>query len=227
MVLIAPSLLAADFARLGEALRLIKEAGASMVHVDVMDGHFVPDISVGQPVVKSLRRATDLVLDVHLLIERPERYAAEFLDAGSDRLAVHAEATLHLPRLLEFIRARGAKAGVAINPATPVDAVSEVLGDIDFLTIMASEPLLNAQHQDYRSRTISKLQQAARAREEGGHNFALQVEGGGVGFENFEALVQAGADILVAGSDIFQKAPKMSLAKMVRWGAAAGPISRI
>jgi ribulose-phosphate 3-epimerase len=228
MALIAPSLLAADFAQLGEALHLIKEAGASMVHVDVMDGHFVPDITVGQPVIRSLRKATDLVLDIHLLVERPERYAAEFLDGGADRLAVQAEATLHLPRLLDFIRARGAKAGVAINPATPVEAVSEVLGDIDFLTILASEPLLEAHSQDYRPRTAVKLRQAFRAREEGAYNFALQVEGGGVGFENLDELVGAGADILVAASDIFQESdPRARLQEMMRLAAASGRIFRV
>ncbi len=228
MALISPSLLAADFARLGEALQRIKEAGASMVHVDVMDGHFVPDLSVGQPVIRSLRKATDLVLDIHLLVERPERFVADFLDAGADRLAVQVESTLHLPQLLGLIRARGAKAGVALNPATPIEAVSEVLGDIDFLTLMTSEPLLNASSQDYRPRTVVKLQQAYRAREEGRHNFALQVEGGGVGFENLDELVSAGADILVVGSDIFQDGdPRARLQKMMRLAAASGRITSV
>jgi ribulose-phosphate 3-epimerase len=226
MALIAPSLLAADFARLGEALHLIKEAGASMVHVDVMDGHFVSDISVGQPVIQGLRKATDLVLDVHLLVERPERFAAEFLEAGADRLAVHIEATRHLPQLLELIHARGAKAGVALNPATPVEAVSEVMGEIDFLTILASELLLEPR--DYRPRTVVKLRQALQAREEGRYHFALQVEGGGVGFENLEELVRAGADILVAGSDIFQEGEaRVRLQEMMRLAATAGQISSI
>ena len=227
MALIAPSLLAADFAQLGKALHLIKEAGASMVHVDVMDGHFVPDISVGQPVIQSLRKATDLVLDVHLLIERPERFVAEFLEAGADRVAVHAEATLHLPRALEIIRTGGAKAGVAINPATPVEAVSDVLGDVDFLTIMSSEPSLDARDGDYRERTVAKIRQAAQAREEGRYDFALQVEGGGVGLAKIEELVQAGADILVAGSDIFQEDPKTRLGKMMRLAASRRQISKI
>ena len=227
MALIAPSLLGADFARLGEALHMLKEAGASMVHVDVMDGHFVPDISVGQPVIRSFRKATELVLDVHLMIERPERFAAEFLEAGADRLAVHAEATLHLPKLLSTIRRQGAKAGVAINPGTPVQAVSEVLGDIDFLTIMSSEPLLEARDCDYRPRTTEKLREAARARELGGYDFALQVEGAGVGFERLEELVQAGADILVPGSDIFQKDSKARLEKMMRLAASSRQVSRV
>jgi ribulose-phosphate 3-epimerase len=139
MVLIAPSLLAADFARLGEALHLIKEAGASMVHVDVMDGHFVPDISVGQPVVRSLRKATDLVLDVHLLIERPERYVSEFVEIGADRIAIHAEATTNLHKVLNVIRAGGAKAGLALNPSTAVESVSDSLEEIDYLLILSAD----------------------------------------------------------------------------------------
>jgi len=226
MALIAPSLLAADFARLGEALQMIKEAGASMVHVDVMDGHFVPGISVGQPVVKCLRKATDLALDIHLLIERPERYVGEFLAAGADRVSVHLEATQHLPRLLELIRARRARAGVALNPATPVNAASEVLGDIDFLTLMASEPLLNAPHADYRPQTMTKLRQAAQIREAGRHNFALQVEGGGIN-EHLEELIQAGADILVVGSDIFQKDGKAGLGGMIRHAASSPQVYRV
>ena len=228
MALIAPSLMAADFARLGEALQLIKEAGASMVHVDVMDGHFVPEVSVGQPVIRSLRKATDLVLDVHLLVERPERFAGEFLEAGADRLAVHPESTEHLPRLLESIRARRAKAGVALNPATSVEAVSEVWGEIDFLTILASEPLVAAHQLDYRARTVVKLRQAFKAREAGRYNFALQVEGGGVGFETLDELARAGADILVADSDIFQDCnPAGRLKEMIRLAATAGRISRV
>jgi ribulose-phosphate 3-epimerase len=139
MALIAPALLAADFARLGEALDAIESAGATMVHVDVMDGHFTPQVTVGQPVVKSLRQRTRLPLDVHLLIERPERYAAQFVEAGADRLAVHPEATTQLHRVLELIRACGAKAGMALNPATTVGAVADVLGEVDFLTVLCAD----------------------------------------------------------------------------------------
>jgi len=139
MPLIAPALLAADFARLGEALDAIESAGATMVHVDVMDGHFTPQITVGQPVVKSLRQRTRLSLDVHLLIERPERYVAQFVKAGADRLAVHPESTTQLHRLLELIRACGAKVGVALNPATTVGSVADVLGEVDFLTVLCAD----------------------------------------------------------------------------------------
>jgi len=139
MALIAPALLAADFARLGEALDAIESVGATMVHVDVMDGHFTSLITVGQSVVKSLRQRTRLSLDVHLLIERPERYAAQFVEAGADRLAVHPESTAQLHRVLELIRACGAKVGVALNPATTVSSVADVLGEVDFLTILCAD----------------------------------------------------------------------------------------
>jgi len=225
MAIIAPSLLAADFARLADALATIKAAGATMVHIDVMDGHFVPEISVGQPVIRSLRRATDLALDVHLLIERPERYVAEFVDAGADRLAVHVEATPHAHRALGQIRTYGAQAGIAVNPGTPLDSVAEVLGDIDFLSLLTADPGL--QEQKYIPRSVGKVRAAARARQEGRLNFSIQAEGGIRG-EVVEELIHAGADILVAGSAIFHNDdPKRGLAELIRLAAAAGQTSRV
>ncbi len=225
MALIAPSLLAADFARLGEALDLIKAAGASMVHVDVMDGHFAPDITVGQPVVASLRRATDLVLDVHVLIERPERYVAEFIDAGADQLSVHVEATAHLHRVLDLIRKRGAKAGAALNPATPFESLSEVLGELDSVTILCADP--GIKEQAFIPWCVEKVRAASRAREERGLHFTIQAEGG-VNFENLEDLVRAGADILVVGSAIFNNEhPKTRLAEMIRTASGARQTSKV
>ncbi len=219
MAWVAPSLLAADFARLHEALEVIKAAGASMVHVDVMDGHFVPDITVGQPVIASLRKATDLVLDVHLLIERPERYVAQFVEAGADQLSVHSEATPHLHSVLTLIRARGAKGGVAVNPATPVDSITEVLEELDFLTILTADPGLK--EQAYIPSSVAKVRSASRARADRRMDFAIQVEGG-VGLTNLEQLVRAGADILVAGSSIFSNDdPGARLAEMIRLAGAA------
>jgi ribulose-phosphate 3-epimerase len=200
MALIAPSLLAADFARLADALAAIKGAGATMVHVEVMDGHFVPDISVGQPVIRSLRKATDLVLDVHLLIERPERYVQEFVEAGADRLSVHAEATPHLHRVLEQIRRQGAKGGVALNPGTPLESLSDILGEVDFLSVLTADPGL--QERGFIPRSLEKIRAAARAREVRRLDFLIQAEGG-IGANAVEELIQAGADILVAGSAIF------------------------
>ncbi|MGD0221635.1 MAG: ribulose-phosphate 3-epimerase [Terriglobia bacterium] len=224
MILITPSLLAADFAQVGEALRLIKEAGASMIHVDVMDGHFVPDITVGQPVVRSLRKATDLVLDLHLLIERPERYVAEFIEMGADRVAIHAEATPNLHKALGMIRIGGAKAGLALNPCTAVEAASEVMADIDYLLILSAD--LGFANSSFLPGTLSKVQTACALRRERRLDFAIQVEGS-IGEEQIEALGQAGADILVAGSDIFQKDPKTRMAKMMELAASSRQVSRV
>jgi ribulose-phosphate 3-epimerase len=214
MALIAPSLLAADFAWLGEALRTIKDAGASMVHVDVMDGHFVEDISVGQPVVRSLRKATDLTLDLHLLVERPERYVAEFLAAGADRVAVHIEATTRLHQVLEVIRTQGVKAGVALNPSTPVDSIVDLVGEFDYLSILSCDPGLS--ERSFIPRSLEKVRAATTLRDQRRADFAIQVEGG-IRVEHMEALLQAGADILVAGSAIFNSEdPKARLGEMLR-----------
>lgn len=225
MALIAPSLLAADFARLGEALETIRNGGASMVHVDVMDGHFAPEISVGQPVIASLRKATDLALDIHLLIERPDRYAVEFVDAGADRVAVPYEVTPRLSEVLKAIRAKGCQAGVAIGPATPIEIASEVLGEIDFLAILGAEPALKGQR--FNPRTVEKVRQAARVRQSSGSNFALQIEGG-IGMANLADLVSAGADILVVGSAIFQNEnPAARLRETIQVAAQAHQTSMV
>ncbi len=225
MAFIAPSLFAADFARLGEALELVRAAGASMVHLDVVDGHFAPGITAGQPVIKSVRRATGLVLDVHLLVERPERYAAEFVAAGADRVSVHPEATTNLHRVLEIIRARGAKAGAALNPSTPVDAVANVLGQLDFLTVLTADP--GPKEQAFISGSFDKVRAATRLRDERFLKFAIQVEGG-LTFDRVESLIRAGADILVAGSVIFHNEnPKAQLADWIRLAASTPETSRI
>ncbi len=214
MALIAPSLLAADFARLGEALRTIKEAGAGIVHVDVMDGHFVEDISVGQPVVRNLRKATDLTLDLHLLIERPERYVGEFLAAGADRLSVHIEATTRLHQVLNVIRKQGVQAGIALNPSTPVDSIVDLVGEFDYLSILSSDPGLS--EGTFIPRSAEKVRAAASLRDARRADFVIQVEGG-IRVEHMERLVQAGADILVAGSAIFNSEnPKARLGEILR-----------
>jgi len=223
-MLIAPCLLAADFARLGEALRLIKSAGAPMVHIDVMDGHFVPEISVGQPVIRSVRQATDLVLDLHLLIERPERYVKEFLDAGADRITIHAEATPNLHRTLGLIRSRGAKAGLGLNPATPLEAATDALPDIDYLTILSAD--LGFPQDSYLPGTVAKVEAACDLRRRRRLNFSIEVDGG-IAEEQVEVLGRAGADILVAGSDIFQKDPETRLAKMIELAASSQQVSRV
>jgi ribulose-phosphate 3-epimerase len=225
MALVAPSILAADFARLGEALEIVKAAGASMVHVDVMDGHFVPDITVGQPVIASLRKATELVLDVHLLVERPDRYAVQFVEAGADRLSVHPEASPHLHRVLDLVRACGAKAGVALDPASPLEGVADVLGDVDFLAILTADP--GRKEHPFIPGMVSKVCAASQARANRRLDFALQVEGG-VSLNNLEDLVRAGADILVAGSPIFSSDdPGARLIEMIRLASDAHLTSRV
>lgn len=225
MAVIAPSILAADFARLGEALETIKAAGASMVHVDVMDGHFTPQLTAGQPVVQSLRRATDLVLDVHLLIERPERYALEFVDAGADRVSVQAEATTNLHAVLTAVRARGAQAGVGVNPSTRLEALADVLEELDFVIILASDP--GIEEQAFIPESVEKVREAARLRETRRLSFAVQVEGG-VSFGRVENFVRAGADILVAGSAIFHKEnPRARLEEMIRLAAGTRQVSKV
>jgi ribulose-phosphate 3-epimerase len=195
-----------------------------MVHVDVMDGHFVPDLSVGQPVIKSLRKATDLVLDVHLLIERPERYVAEFIDIGADRLAIHAEATPNLHKALKVISAGGAKTGLALNPSTAIESVVDALEEIDYLLILSAD--LGLASSPFLPRTLSKVHAACALRGERRLDFAIQVEGG-ICQDQIGALGEAGADILVAGSDIFQEDPKTRLANLLRLAGSLRQVSRV
>lgn len=225
MALIAPALLSADFARLGEALGIIKSAGASMIHVDVMDGHFTPDLTVGQPVIASLRRSTDLVLDVRLAIERPERFIAEFVKAGADRVSVHPESTPDLYLALDLIRRQGVKAGVAMNPATPLSSVVDALEELDYLTVVAAESGLD--QGTFIPGSMTKVGAAARMRDERRLEFAIQVEGG-VGLNNLEQLIRAGADILVAGSAIFHSDnPKGRLTEMIHLASEMRQPSRV
>lgn len=196
-----------------------------MVHVDVIDGHFAPLITAGQPVIESLRKATDLILDIHLLIERPERYVAEFARAGADRIAVHPEATPHLHRALDLIRDAGAKAGIALNPATPVGLVGDVLEGLDFLTILAAD--LGFGKRTFISQSVAKLQSVAQFRAERHLSFALQVEGD-IGFDNLAEFIRAGADILVVGSAIFHNQdPIARLTDMMTLASAMNEAQRV
>jgi ribulose-phosphate 3-epimerase len=214
MVRVAPSILAADFARLGDALALVKSAGARMIHVDVMDGHFAPEITVGQPVIESLRWHTDLELDVHLLVERPERFVEDFAKAGADRIAIHAESTPELHRAVERVRSLDRKAGLALNPATPLAAASELLEALDFLLILTAEAGL--EEGGYIKEAGRKVAQASEERRSRGLDFEIEAEGA-IGLEEAEDLISAGADILVVGSAIFSKGdPKENLEAMMR-----------
>ncbi len=219
MALIAPSLLAWDFARLGDALEAIKAAGARLVHIDASDGHFAGEITVGPPVIRRLRKVTDRILELHLLVEGPERYVEEFLAAGADRLAVHAESTANLHAVIEAIHARGGKAGVALNPATPVEVVAEVAADLDFLILLTADPGSNVER--FIPAMLEKVRRAARLRADARRRMEIEVEGG-IGIEHVEKLVQAGADILVAGSAIMNNEnPKARLSEMIRLAIAS------
>ena len=200
MVEIAPSILSADFARLGEQVEAVKSAGASMLHVDVMDGRFVPNISIGVPVVRSLRAATDLLLDCHLMIKEPDRFVPAFIEAGAQMVSVHHEACPHLDRSVRLIRDLGADAGVVLNPATPVHLLDDVLGSVDFVLIMSVNPGFGGQK--LLPYTLDKIRRLSQLREERGLDYRIEIDGG-VTLENLPRIVEAGCDIVVAGSIIF------------------------
>ncbi len=201
--LLAPSLLSADFTRLGEALAMIESAGAGVAHVDVMDGRFVPNITIGMPVVEAMRGATKLPLDCHLMIVEPLRYATEFVKAGADWVSVHQEADPHLHRTLRAIRDAGAKAGVVLNPSTPVETLVDLVGDFDFILLMSVNPGFGGQ--SFIPRILDKIRRLDALRSERQTPFLIEVDGG-VSLKNAQALVAAGADVLVAGNAVF-KAP--------------------
>ena len=211
---VLPSILSADMARLGEEIERVKAGGARIIHVDVMDGHFVPNITIGPPVVRSLRRATDLLLDVHLMIEDPDRHVADFIDAGADVVTVHQEVCTHLDRTLNLIRASGAEAGVSINPATPVETLTPVLEVVDMILIMSVNPGFGGQK--FIPYTLGKLRQLDRERQERGLDFRLEVDGG-ITPDNVADVVRAGADWIVAGNAVFGAAdPTQRVAEMQR-----------
>lgn len=197
---IAPSLLSADFTRLGEAIEAVKLGGATMLHVDVMDGHFVPNITIGLPVVRSLRGATDLRIDTHLMISEPGRYAAQFVEAGADMVSVHVEADPHLQRTLTSIRDAGGKAGIAINPGTPLDALYECLPYCDFVLLMSVNPGFGGQK--FVPTMLDKVRRLRRMIDERGLSVSIEIDGG-IDEHNIADVVEAGAEMIVAGTAVF------------------------
>ena len=210
---IAPSILAANFAKLGDEVHIVEEAGADIIHVDIMDGHFVPNISLGIPVVASLRKATHLPLDVHLMIEQPELYIEDFIRAGGSRILVHQEATVHLDRALAMIRELGAEAGAAINPATPVSMLSEVLDKVDTVLVMTVNPGFGGQK--FIPNTYEKIRQLNQMRSRYNASFRIEVDGG-VDSGNTAELAQAGANTFVAGTSIFHTADPAAATRQLK-----------
>lgn len=210
---IAPSILSANFARLGEEIAAVERGGAGVLHVDVMDGHFVPNITIGLPVVKSLAAATRLPIDAHLMISEPGRYAEQFVAAGARMVSVHIEADAHLHRTLMAIKGAGAQAGVAINPATPLGALEEALGFADYILIMSVNPGFGGQR--FITPVLQKVRRLRQMLDERRSNARIEIDGG-IDLNNIAEVVSAGAEILVAGSAIFGAADPEEATRLMR-----------
>ena len=214
MIELAPSILSADFARLGEEVSAAGEGGGTVIHVDTMDGHFVPNLTIGPPVVKSLRRATRLPLDCHLMIDNPDDFIPVFADAGADWISVHQEVCRHLNRTLHHIKDHGCLAGVVINPATPVETLAEVLDVVDYVLVMSVNPGFGAQA--FIPTTLHKMRRLAEIRSQRGLNYRIEVDGG-VALDTVADVVRAGAEILVAGNAVFGNGdPKKNAAALLK-----------
>jgi ribulose-phosphate 3-epimerase len=201
MIKLAPSILSADFARLGKQIDEVVRAGADYIHVDVMDGHFVPNITIGAPVVASIRPVTSLPLDVHLMIEHPERYISDFANAGADIITVHVEAAPHLQSTIRLIKELGARAGVSLNPATPIGAVEEFLPHVDLVLVMSVNPGFGGQ--PFIPETLPRIANMRKILDDRGLSAELEVDGG-INADNAPDIVKAGANVLVAGNSIFK-----------------------
>jgi len=213
---IAPSILSADFTKLGEAIATVRSGGATILHVDVMDGHFVPNITIGLPVVKSIRKATDMTIDTHLMIEEPGRYAVEFVNAGANMVSVHVEADVHLQRTLTAIKEAGAKAGIAINPATPIESLTEGLPYADFVLLMSVNPGFGGQK--FIPTMLDKLRRLKDMIDARGLATKVEIDGG-IDASNISDIAAAGANIVVAGSAVFsQSDPAAAVTNLLEKG---------
>lgn len=220
MVWIAPSILSADFSKLGADVKEVEEGGADWLHVDVMDGHFVPNISFGAPIMRSIAPLTKLPLDVHLMIENPENYIPEFAKAGASVITVHAEACVHLHRVVHLIKEQGVKAGVALNPGTPVSAIREVLEDLDLVLIMTVNPGFGGQA--FIERTVHKIRETRElANSLGMKDLRIEVDGG-IAADTAGKVVAAGADVLVAGSAVYGASDRAAAIRTIRESAERG-----
>jgi ribulose-phosphate 3-epimerase len=213
MAIIAPSLLSANFLHLEEACNMLNQSEAEWFHLDVMDGRFVPNISFGIPVIAAVRKATKKVCDVHLMIEEPEKYAQAFKDAGADVLTVHVEACRHLHRNIQQIKSLGMKAGVAINPHTPISAIEEIIADVDLVCLMSVNPGFGGQK--FIEATLPKIKQLKKIITEKGSSAIIEIDGG-VTLENAASIIHAGADVLVAGNSVFGAADPIDTIKQLR-----------
>ena len=218
-VLIAPSILSADFAALGEAIAAAERGGADVIHVDVMDGHFVPNISIGIPVVRSLRRVAHVPLDVHLMITDPDRYLEAFAEAGAAMISVHVEVLPHLHRTVQAIQALGLQAGVALNPATPLAALEQIAGDVDSVLVMSVNPGFGGQ--TFIPRSESKVREVRALLDRAGSRASIAIDGG-IDHQNVARVVAAGARVIVAGSAIFHAADPERATRDLKAAARAG-----
>ena len=217
MVEILPSILSADFARLGEQIATVENAGARILHIDVMDGHFVPNITLGPLVVRSIRKITAMELNVHLMIEDPEKFAPMFIEAGADHVLVHQESTAHLHRVLKLIQEHGARAGVVLNPATPVSTLEDVIDFVDIVLVMSVNPGFEAQ--TFIPRSLDKIRQLDRIRRDERLQFDIEIDGG-VSAENTAQIVRAGCNLVVAGSAVFHSEDPAATVRKLRQAAA-------